>query len=206
MIVVCATTTAALVAREQGRSLWYGLAGWIAPLLPIILLLPYTKKRRAELLGIERSAQSHEGHPRSITLGDANQFLSYRANSKAKVDAQVALMDALLTRPDAPPVKSVLLRSADATHEFPWLIVKSGTHKSIADMRNYDGFEPTFKELFGDQQFSIVWADHIAENCPGPGEAVTPLGRERYTQLARDVLEANMSWTASSVRRNRSPS
>lgn len=55
IIVACFATTAVLVAREKGRSLWYGMAGWIAPLLPIVLLLPYTKKRRAELLGVEQS-------------------------------------------------------------------------------------------------------------------------------------------------------
>ncbi|MEO8452094.1 MAG: hypothetical protein ABI647_20050 [Gemmatimonadota bacterium] len=124
----------------------------------------------------------------AITLVDANQFLRYRAASKAKVDAQAALMDRLLTRADAPLVKAVLLRSVNPSDEFPWLIVKSGTHASIAQMRAYAGFDATFASLFGDQPFSIVWADHIAENCPGPGEAVTPLGRERYARIAQDIV------------------
>ncbi len=129
------------------------------------------------------------GTPDAVILADANQFLRYRAASRAKVDAQAALMDGLLTRPDAPPVKAVLLRSADPGDEFAWLIVKSGTQGSIAEMRAYAGFGPTFKSLFGDQPFSIVWADHIAENCPGPGEAVTPLGRERYARIAQDIRQ-----------------
>lgn len=129
------------------------------------------------------------GTPSAIALGDANQFLRYRAGSRAKVDAQAALMDTLLTRSDAPPMKAVLLRSADPSDEFPWLIVKSGTQGSIAEMRTYAGFNTAFKSLFGGQPFSIVWADHIAENCPGPGETVTPLGRERYSRIAQDIRE-----------------
>lgn len=50
MIVGSFAVTAALVAREKGRSLWYALAGWIAPLLPIVLILPHTKQRREELM------------------------------------------------------------------------------------------------------------------------------------------------------------
>lgn len=54
MIVGSFAVTAALVAREKGRSLWYALAGWLAPLLPLVLLLPHTKNRRRELMGIEQ--------------------------------------------------------------------------------------------------------------------------------------------------------
>ena len=50
MIVGSFVATAMLVAREKGRSLWYGLAGWIAPLLIVVLLLPHTKRRREELM------------------------------------------------------------------------------------------------------------------------------------------------------------
>lgn len=53
MIVGSFVATAILVAREKGRSYWYGLAGWIAPLLVIVLLLPHTKKRREELMRAE---------------------------------------------------------------------------------------------------------------------------------------------------------
>lgn len=69
MIVGSFAVTAGLVAREKGRSLWYALAGWIAPLLPIILLLPHTKKRRAELMGIAQSPESGEGHGVTTTPG-----------------------------------------------------------------------------------------------------------------------------------------
>ena len=56
MIVGSFAVTAALVAREKGRTLWYALAGWIAPLLPIVLLLPYTKERRAQLMESEQGS------------------------------------------------------------------------------------------------------------------------------------------------------
>ena len=129
------------------------------------------------------------GTPNAVALAAANQFLRYRTGNRLKVDAQATLMDALLTRSDAPPMKAVLLRSADPSDEFPWLIVKSGTHGHIAEMRTYASFDATFRSVFGDQPFSIAWADHIAENCPGPGEAVTPLGRERYARIAMDIRE-----------------
>jgi hypothetical protein len=99
-------------------------------------------------------------------------------------------MDALLARHDAPPVKAILLRSVDPNDEFPWLIVKSGTHGALAEMRGYAGFKETFKSLFGDQPFSIAWADHIAENCPGPGEAVTARGREEYARIEHGISAA----------------
>jgi hypothetical protein len=34
-----------------------------------------------------------------------------------------------------------------------------------------------------------VWADHIAENYPAPGEAVTPQGRERYAEIAQAIRD-----------------
>lgn len=141
------------------------------------------------------SPASHAGSGTgaSLPLAEANQFLRYRAGSQAKVDAQASLMSALLVRPDAPPMRAALLRSTDPSDEFPFLIVKSGKRETIAAMRAYSGFDATFKSLFGDQPFSIVWADHIAENCPGPGETVTPLGRERYAQIAKDIQEGKYS-------------
>jgi hypothetical protein len=122
-------------------------------------------------------------------LAEANQFLRYRAGSEAKLDAQASLMDTLLRRPDAPAMKAALLKSADPDDEFPFLIVKSGTRDVVAAMRSYFEFDAIFTGLFGDQPFSIVWADRVAENCPGPGETVTPLGRERYAQIAKAIQE-----------------
>jgi hypothetical protein len=139
------------------------------------------------------ASQAGWGTGASLSLAEANQFLRYRAGSERKVDAQVSLMNALLVRPDAPPMRAVLLRSTDPGDEFPFLIVKSGMWEAIAAMRTYSGFDATFKSLFGDQPFNIVWADHIEENCPGPGEAVTPLGRERYAQIAKAIQEGKYS-------------
>ncbi len=123
----------------------------------------------------------------AIALAEANQFLRYRAASRAKVDSQAKLMDALLTGSDAPPVQATLLRAVDHNAEYPWLVVKSGSYQDMAALRKYSAFEPTFKMLFGDQPFSVIWADHIAENCPGPGEMVTALGRERYAAIAAEL-------------------
>ena len=58
IIVGSFVVTAMLVAREKGRSLWYGLAGWIAPLIIVVLLLPHTKTRREELMGGRGSSES----------------------------------------------------------------------------------------------------------------------------------------------------
>jgi uncharacterized RDD family membrane protein YckC len=138
---------------------------------------------------VPQKQPSPRGGSAGFALADANQFLRYRASSRPKVDAQASLMDAVLMRSDAPPMKAALLRSADPNDEFPWLIVKSGTRETLNAMRGYAGLDPTFKTLFGDQPFSIVWADHVSENCPAPGEAVTPLGRERYLQVERALLE-----------------
>lgn len=124
----------------------------------------------------------------AITLGQANQFLRYRIGSKEKLEAQVTLMQALLGRTDAPRIAVIVLRSTDPDDEFPWLLVKSGTFQGIGEMRGYAPFKEVFNQLFGDQPWSIAWADHISENCPGPGETVTKLGQERYAQIARDIL------------------
>ena len=53
MIIGSFVFTGTLVAREKGRTLLYGLAGWIAPLLLIVLLLPHTKERREDLMKSE---------------------------------------------------------------------------------------------------------------------------------------------------------
>lgn len=87
IIVGSFAVTAALVAREKGRSLWYGLAGWIAPLLPIILLLPYTKKRRDELVGLgqstpesreERGVVERSRHPSASHANEGNDEVEQR--------------------------------------------------------------------------------------------------------------------------------
>ena len=49
LIVGSFAIVAFFAAREKGRSLMWLLAGFIAPLLPIILLLPHTPERRATL-------------------------------------------------------------------------------------------------------------------------------------------------------------
>ncbi len=156
---------------------------------PLREWLEQRRARSAAVPGASAEKDLSRGTPDAITLADANQFLRYRADSRAKVDAQVALMDALLTQPDVPAVQAALLLSVAPNDEFPWLIVKSGTHGAIAEMRTYAGFDETFKSLFVDQPFSIVWADHIAENCPGPGEAVTPLGREKYAHISQAIAD-----------------
>jgi uncharacterized membrane protein YhaH (DUF805 family) len=148
-----------------------------------------TSRISASIVPTTRTSEAGLSPPAEEVLAEANQFLHYRAASRAKVDAQASLMDGLLARADAPRVRATLLRSADSSHEFPWLIVKSGTHRHISEMRSYGGFEETFRRLFGDQPTSIVWADRIAENCPGPGESVTPLGRERYARIVEDIRE-----------------
>lgn len=123
-------------------------------------------------------------------LLDANQLLRFRAASKSKVDAQLAFTDALLARDGAPRVRLVLFKSADPQCEFPWLLLKAGTAEAL---HSYAGSseesDRAFATLFGDQPRSIMWADHIAENCPRPGEAVTERGRQVYGQLTQDVRE-----------------
>jgi hypothetical protein len=62
MIVGTFGIAAALVAREKGRSYGWALAAFIAPLLPIVLLLPHTKKRRAQLLNEPSVPQGSSVH------------------------------------------------------------------------------------------------------------------------------------------------
>lgn len=151
---------------------------------PTAPVIPATSDQRADT---PRKESHSVGAPDTVALEEANQFLRYRAESRAKVDAQAALMNAVLARPDAPRLRAFLFRSSDVNHEFPWLVVKSGTPATIAAMRNYGGYSVAFAGLFGDQPLSITWADHIAENCPGPGESVTALGRERYAQVLQEI-------------------
>jgi hypothetical protein len=122
-----------------------------------------------------------------VTLGEANQFLRYRSGSRDRLEAQLRLMDALLNRADAPPMHVHVMRAAASGADYAWLVVKTGTFPTMGSMRSYSAFNTVFRELFGDQPFSIIWADHVAENCPGPGEAVTALGRQRYAEIAGEI-------------------
>jgi hypothetical protein len=136
------------------------------------------------------AAAPSEPLPADAAPLEANQLLRYRAASKAKADAQIAFTDALLACDGAPKVRLVLFRSADAQAEFPWLILKAGTTSAIHSYAGSgDNSDRVFASLFGDQPRSIIWADHVAENCPRPGEAVTERGRQVYEQLIRDLRE-----------------
>jgi uncharacterized membrane protein len=139
--------------------------------------------------GTRATGPAEKGSQAGLLL-EANQLLRYRAPSKAKADAQIAFTDALLSREGAPRLRLVLLRAVDPQAEYPWLVLKAGTTQAI---HSYAGSEEvsdrTFAALFGDQPRSIIWADHIAENCPRPGEAVTQRGRQVYGELTQAIRE-----------------
>lgn len=121
-------------------------------------------------------------------LLQANQFLRYRADSKEKMDAQIIFTEAQLSRNGSPSVRLVSFRSIDPDTEFPWLLLKAGTDLALHSYAGPNGYsDKVFASLFGDQPRSITWADHIAENCPRPGNFITELGRQTYEMLVRDI-------------------
>lgn len=138
-------------------------------------------------------------------LGEANQFLRYRIASKDKLDRQGSLTKALWSKPEWPPARLVIFEDRQAGAEFRWLVAKTGSHADLQLVRSLaqDATGPTFKAMFGDAPFSSMWADHIAENCPGPGEAVTPHGQEVYRSLLSHIQSGRYvvieSWDAAGV-------
>jgi hypothetical protein len=137
-----------------------------------------------------RVADTVQENSRADLLLEANQLLRYRAASKAKADAQIAFTEALLSRQGAPKLRLVLFRSADPQAEYPWLVLKAGTFEAIHSYAgSSDESDRTFASLFGNQPRSIIWADHIVENCPRPGEVVTQRGRQVYEQLTQDIRD-----------------
>ena len=124
----------------------------------------------------------------SNVLLEANQFLRYKAANKSKMEAQIKFTEALLARKDAPAIRLVILRSVDPNADYKWLLLKASTLQSIHSYAGTDTFsDDTFGRVFPDQPRSITWADHIAENCPRPGESLTQHGIQVYEALAHDI-------------------
>ena len=151
---------------------------------------PQSKETSAGSVSVNRAQSEHQTLKETITgrnvLLSANQLLRYKEQSKQKMENQIAVTDALLSLANAPKVRLVVFRSADPNVEYPWLLAKSGTFDAVLSYgsKHYD---ETFKKLFGDQPYSITWADHIAENCPRPGETVTDRGKKIYADLVSAI-------------------
>lgn len=77
----------------------------------------------------------------------------------------------------------------ELARNFRWLLAKTGAHADLQRVRSLsqEATGAAFEALFGEEPFSTMWADHIAENCPGPGEIVTPRGQDVYRSILHDI-------------------